>query len=376
MVYVRLILYAVFLLIFTVFSIFWALVFLRRIYCCRKYKRSAVRCFSDGESGYLNLELFYHFETESRKYTLLLIISFCECLSSTIILYTYMIEYCAFNYKLPNNNTNDIPYNKCLSFNSSAVKQVSINYMINPYFNGFNSVGRLIELFVVVFVVCLMNYLIIRIKKIKPSYNRFNSRVFLVITILLSVIIIITGFIQLTTILSIVMFHISTIIYFCIFTHTSKQFKRALLQRALERLTQFGSNKEEMKQYNYFRITILIICGGFGLIIVSEILLQIPPIINSSLFFGKCYFPFILLPSFENVLHSERSVTNILSVLELIETTGRTLCFIAVVLTVSPFMLLTIAFVVNKTLKCFKGSKKIKYTTVNTSMESPLLSIN
>ena len=373
MVYSRIIIYSVFLIVFITFSVSWALVFLRRIYCCRKYRRGAARCLSDNESGYVNKELCYHFETESWKYTLLLVINLCECLSSIIVLGSYTVQACAFNHHLAINNTNDLPYNECISYNRSALKQINIDYMINPYVNGLTSVGRSVELFVVVFVVSLINYLITRIKRVKHSYNTLNYRMFLILTTLLSVVIILTGFVQVSIILSIVIFHISSIIYFCIFVHTTKRFKCALLQRALERLIQYGSNKEEMKQYKYFKFTINIICCGFVLIIVSEVLLQIFPLVNSALFYGKCYFPFNLLPSFQYVIQSEEVIEDIFRGLQLLETIGRLFCFIAVVLTASPFFLLSICIVINKVLKCIKGRKKIKYTTVSTSLESPLL---
>ena len=306
-------------------SVHYIFFFLRRIYCCRKYRGGAARYLSDNESGYVNKELCYHFETESCKYTLLLVINLCECLSSIIVLGSYSVQACAFNHHLA------------------------------------------------VFVVSLINYLITRIKRIKHLYNTLNSRIFLILTTLLSLIIILTGFVQVSTILSIVIFHISSIIYFCIFVHTTKLFKCALLQRALERLIEYGSNKEEMKQYKYFKFTINIICCGFVLIIVSEVLLQIFPLLNGALFYGKCYFPFNLLPSFQYVTQSEEVIEDIFRGLQLLETTGRLFCFIAVVLTVSPFFLLSFCIVINKVLRCIKGRKKIKYTTVSTSLESPLL---
>ena len=66
-----------------------------------------------------------------------------------------------------------------------------------------------------------MNYLIIRIKKIKQPYYTLNSRLFLIITTLLSTIIILTGFIQYTTVIGIVLIFVIAITYICIFVHTT-----------------------------------------------------------------------------------------------------------------------------------------------------------
>ena len=81
----------------------------------------------------------------------------------------------------------------------------------------------------------LMSYLIIRIKEIRYSY-KFNSRVFVSVTAISCAVIILTGSIQYTIFVSVVLFFIMIVVYFCIFVHTARRFKCALLQRALERL--------------------------------------------------------------------------------------------------------------------------------------------
>ena len=135
---------------------------------------------------------------------------------------------------------------------------VNILFAEIPYLNGLSAIARSAGQFAVAFCTCLMNYLIIRIKKIKQPYDTLNYRLFLIIT-LLGTVFILTGFIQYTTVICTVLFVVSVNTYLCIFVHTSKQFKYALLQRALERLTQHGSNKEVMKQYRYCKHTINIL---------------------------------------------------------------------------------------------------------------------
>ena len=157
-----------------------------------------------------------------------------------------------------------------------------------------------------------MNYLIIRVKKIKHPYSTLNYRKFLILTTLLGAVIILTGFIQYTTILSNILFDICSIIYVCVIVLTSKRFKRALLQRALERLIQHGSNKEEMKQYKYCKFTLNITSCAYLLIIISTKLIQMPLLLVSALFYGDCYFPFNLFPSLSYVILSKEVIRTFL----------------------------------------------------------------
>ena len=172
-----------------------------------------------------------------------------------------------------------------------------------------------------------MNYFIIRIKKLKQPYNTLNSPLFLIISTLLSTVIILTGFMQYTTVISTVLFFVIVLTYFCIFVHTSKRFKYALLQRALVRLTQHGSNKEEMKQYRYFKHTINFSTFGYLFIILEETLLDLPEMFISILFYGNCYFPFNLLNSLNFVIQTEKAIKTFFKVMQYTEFVGRVICF-------------------------------------------------
>ena len=372
MVYLVIVINSVFLITFLLFSAYWALTFIRRIHCSRKYKRGVARCISGDESGYLNKQFYYHYETEIWKSIFLLLINLSEVLSFMFIFASDTIQHYAVYRKL-GNNTVELPLSDCVSFDKPGVNQINILYINIPYINGLYAIGRSAELFVATFCVCLMNYLIIRVQKIKHPYGTLNSRIFLIITTLLSAVIILTGYIQYTSILSIILFDICSIIYFCVFVHTSKRFKRALLQRALERLIQHGSNKEEMKQYKYCKFTLNIISCAYLLIIISTKLIQMPLLLVSALFYGECYFPFNLFPSLSYLILSEEAIRTLPKVSQYIYVIGRAVLGIAFLFILSPFVFITISIWIKQLRKYIYGSKKIRYSTASTNLEEPFI---
>ena len=126
--------------------------------------------------------------------------------------------------------------------------------------------------------------------------RRFYPVMYLIITILICSGIVITGFIQVTFIIQIILFDISMFVYYAIFVKMSNKFKCALLQKALERLCQYGSNEEELKQYKYFKYNMNIICFAFLFTSVATSILYFRLLIICILFYGNCYFPFNFLP--------------------------------------------------------------------------------
>ena len=372
MAYLIIVISSVFFITFLLFSAYWALTFIRRIHCFRKYKRGVARCISGDESGYLNKQFYYHYETEIWKNILLLLINLSEVLSGSFFFATHTLQHYAAYRKL-GNNTVELPLSDCVSFDKPGVDQINIMDTNIPYINGLYAIGRSAELFVGTFCVCLMNYLIIRIKKIKHPYGTLNSRVFLILTTLLSAVIILTGFIQYTTIFSIILFDICSIIYIYVFVHTSKRFKRALLQRALERLIQHGSNKEEMKQYKYCKFTLNMISCEYLLIIISSKLMNMPVLVVSALFYGDCYFPFNLFPSLSYVILSKETIRTFLKASHYIYMIGGAVIGIAFLFMLSSFVFITISIWINQLRKYIYGNKKIRYSTANINLEEPFI---
>ena len=363
MIYITVILNSIFFIIFLIFSGYWAFIFIKRIYCCRKYKIGVTRCLSD-ESGYLNKQYYYHYETEIWKNVLLLLMTFSEIVGSSFLFASNTTQH-YLKYRQLGNDTLELPLSNCISYKKPELNQIDIMYAYIPYLNGMTAITRSAEIFLVAFGICLMNYLIIRIKKIRNSYNTLNYRIFLTVTTLLNAVIILTGFIQYTVIVSnIILFFIFSIVYLCIFIRTAKRFKRALLQRALERLIQHGSNKEEIKQYTYCKHTINIMSCGYLFIILSQTFLDTPELLVSALFYGNCYFPFNLFPSLNYVIQTEEAIETFAKVIQYTRFIGCALCLTTIVVTLFPFVFITICIWIKHIHKCFHGNKKIKYSTV------------
>ena len=59
---------SVFITIFLICSLYWAIVFVRRIRVYKVYQKSAFRNISDYKFGYINEQWCYHYETEIWKY--------------------------------------------------------------------------------------------------------------------------------------------------------------------------------------------------------------------------------------------------------------------------------------------------------------------
>ena len=357
---IDIILNTVLLLIFLVFSGYWGFIFAKRIHCYRKYKRGVGRCLS-GDSGYLNKQFYYHYETEIWKNTLLLLIIFSENIASIVFFISNMI-YHYLSHHQASNNTHELCNTKCTIYYIAALNQYD-------FLNGLKYIAKSAELFMLALCTCLMNYLFIRIKMIKQPYNTLNSRLFLIITTLLSTVIILTGFIQYTTVISSVLFFVCVITYICIFVHTSKRFKYALLQRALERLTQHGSNKEEMKQYRYCKHTFNILTCGYLLIILGETLFDFMQLVISTLFYGNCYFPFDFFPSLNLVIETVAAGETFSQVVKYLELIGITTCYIGLVVFFVPMLYITILIWIKHINRCIHGKERIKYSTVDASFE-------
>ena len=366
MTLIYIILNSLFLLILLIFSGYWAFVFTRRINCYKKYQRGVVRCLSH-DSGLINKQFYYHYETEIKKYFLLLLVTSSEIIVSIFFFASNTIQH-YLTYRQLGNSTLELPFSDCVSYDNPALNQINIIYTEIPLLNGLASIARSAELFLIAFSACLMNYLILRMKKIRHSYNSFNSRMFLTATAILSVINIFIGFIQYAFMISILFFSILVVAYFCIFVHTAKRFKLALHQRALERLIQHGSNKDEMRQYRYCKHTINILCCGYLFVLISEYLLHIPVLLTSALFYGNCYFPFNLFPSLSYIIITEKAIEEFIKVLQYIELIGRAIACSGVLVVLLPFLIITICIWIKHIIKRLRGNKKIKYTTANKSL--------
>ncbi len=235
----------------------WGVVFMRRIHCPRKYKKWAARCITDEESEFVNLQICYHYESEIWKYIYLVIISFFELSVGLFSMVEHLIESYIKDIKEYITSYSLFEFEGCTT---KATTNDEITSFVISLYNFLHGFGRSTELLWIVLSVYLMNYLIVRIKKMKLYHNTRNSFHLLLITTWLCLFIFCSNAIQVLRVLSFFTFQIALAVYACMFVRTCNNLKRALLQRALERLIQHGANNIEMKEYRYFKYTINIIC--------------------------------------------------------------------------------------------------------------------
>ena len=318
-------------------------------------------------SGHYDKEqLHYSYETEIRKYTLLLLILACEVISCLI--YTASDTYSRFlTLNNVTNTTVELPNSHCISYNNPALDKVNLFYVLIPYLYGISTIARSAEIFVIAFTIHLMNYIITRIKNAKLV----DSLRFFFLTVLSCALIIMTGFIESLNILSLTLFVIFLSVYFCIYIRTSKLFKDALLQRAMERLFQHRANRREMAQYRYSKVTINILCCGYLLIIISDILIGFNSISVSLLFFGNCYFPSNLFPSLSYVLQTKEEV--LIQIVKCINGLGYGISYIGLIVIWFPMFCITVYYWIISIRNCFHCNRNIKHRISESSLKYQLI---
>ena len=348
-------------LILLIISGYWACHFIKRIYSLRRNKRREVSYISDYDN---NEQLHYNYETDIWRYTLLLVIIACEVITSFLSIASDTFRSFLTLHNVTN-TTVELPYSECISYHKPGLKGISLFYTVIPYLHGISTIKKSAEIFLIAFTIHLMNYLIARMKNIKLA----NSRRFFLLTVLWCAVLIMTGLIESATILNMIFVLIFGFVYICIFIRTSKRFKRALLQRAMECLIQHRSRKQAMKEYTATKLYINILCCGYLLMFISETVITISSISVSILFFGNCYFPSNLFPSLSYVLQTEEEMEFFLEGIKCVYHFGSSITYISLFVIWLPMLCITIYFLIKPIRECFSSNKNIKYRVSESSLK-------
>ena len=351
-VWLAIIINSVLFLILLTISGYWSCHFIKRICSLRRYKRREVSCIS----GYEKEQLQYNFETAIWKCILLLLIIACELILCFLFLASDTLHRFLSLHNVTN-TTVELPDSDCISYHKPGLNQISIFNTEIPYVYGISTIAKSAEIFLLAFTIHLMNYLITRIKNIKLE----TSRRFFLLTALLCEVLIMTGFIGSLSILNTIFYLIFVSVYICIFIRTSNSFKRALLQRAMECLIQHRSNRREITQYRYSKVSINILSCGYLLMLVSEIIISISDISVGILFFGNCYFPSNLFPSLSYVLQTEGGIATFLEVVEHIVWVGYAISYTSVFFIWFPMLCITIYDWIKPIRERFHCTRNINY---------------
>ena len=363
-----LILTSISLFIFLTMSSYWGIVFIRRIHLNTLYRRGAARNVSDDDDGYLSEQYCYHFQTEIWKYVFLLSINSAEVLGGILVVIKELIQ----TYYTINTKSYDHSQEKCGNVNNTYLINLQLS---STALNATEAFANIAEIMIVALGICLMNYLAKRLKKVRMLPGALNNRKFLLVTFLISVSIISSAVIRTFRILSRILLLTTLAIYFVIFVQTVKQFKLTLFVRAVQHLTQYGSNKEALKQYKYFSYTSTLITIGFLCFLLGIFLENISSILVSVFFYNKCYFPFNLFSLNLPVL-SPGDMDVMVTALEIVFGIEYIFCYTGVFLVVGPFVLVTLYTWCNSVCGAIRNRKKEVYRFPGHSLTEYLINID
>ena len=75
---IQLIFFSLIFIIFILMSVYWIIVFLKRIYCFRKYQRGIAKQITNVESDYIYEQCYYHYETHIRVSVYLILMNLVD----------------------------------------------------------------------------------------------------------------------------------------------------------------------------------------------------------------------------------------------------------------------------------------------------------
>ena len=304
-------------IIYSVLSLYWMIVFSYRIYQFRKYLRVAARHLITEQSEDSRTEfeqICYHYQTEIRKYAYLLLINLSE--TSCIIIFPISALVDLQNYITFPDIENEVllRLSNCSKVENSDLMKFHYHQAANPILNTLSTLQNVLELFTLVFSISLMKYLTQRIKNIKYPSKGYKIRIFIGNIALLSVSILTLGVAWREYFAILLILTVLSINYY-FFLKAVKQFEYSLLQSAYERLAQFGSNKNEFKQYKYFKYTMRTVCCGYFIILVARLIGYFPGFLTSILFYRNCQFPFNFTPNYNPISWKPDQITLLIRVL-------------------------------------------------------------
>ena len=345
--------------------LYWTIVFLRRIYCTRKYSKAAVRNVADEESICYTTQLLYHFQTEIVKYTLLVIIIFSEV--TGLLCYYCHDVLLVYDPIVEGNSSYRTELEECAHKNNSLLLNYQMSTSKIPSLLVLETCVNIADTYVVGLLACLMSYLIRRMKNIETRFGRVKR--FLVVLSGISLVTFL--FSMFPSFINLVRAIFATVLTrnFIIFVRYVKKFKRALFQAAIERYAQQGSNAREMKQYKYFSYCMNCICLGFFLITTNIYITLALRFIICGLFFGDCYFPFYFFSDYEAILSiPDHVVTEIFRIAGYIEYIPFIVGCIGIFLWLLPLAVITVVVWIKMIHMKIKGKTPVQFRYNMTSI--------
>ena len=342
-----------FLIFFNVYF-YWTIVLARRIYLSRMFKRVALRNVSNMESDYVSEQYYYHHHTEMYKFTFLLLINFVELLGYS----QYLIHVGLEDFTHKDSYRNELL--NCTYTNYSDLIDFQLKEDTVPLLNISRTLADITDLFVPSLGICMIDFLIKRMKHTKHTTGVRVKRFFLIL-FLISVGIVLLSCSRVIEILGKVVFLTTLTVYFIIFTQHVRRFKQALLQLAIERLVQHGENRIEMKQYRQFVYSVYPVTIGMGFLVLASFIGIISRAMISFSFFSKCKFPSNMIPNFSNSIQLERNeLVTVFKSLSYVNMTSSVLACTSVALMTTPLYVYTFGIWIYKANKWIKGKSTLQ----------------
>ena len=331
---------SVFITIFLICSLYWAIVFVRRIRVYKVYQKSAFRNILDYKFGYINEQWCYHYETEIWKYIYLLAINSAEALASIVYYFRQIFSsYLETTPKLYLHHFQRIE--TCGNVNNTYLIRSETIYSSIVSLNIMDSIGNIADIVAVSLLICLMNYLTMRIKGIETSPRTFSNTSILFMTCIVSILIVLFCSIHPLLLVGRMIYILAFMVVFWNFVITVKKFRFTLQLRSIQRLAQHGSNKVEMREKKYFEYATNILCVGFLFIFLSLCLLNIVRIFVSTVFFSDCYFLSNPFPNINFHKGSEGQLNIPTEVIHYLIFFGDVLALLGVFIVIVPFILVS-----------------------------------
>ena len=363
-------LYASFAGTFLILSAFWIFVFAKRIYLIMRYKKGLLKQITDEESRFIHEQYFYHYQTEIRKYTFLIIINMTEVIATIIDLIKSNLN----EFSFPNNvnmSIHELEY--CDQVNNSMLYNLQFSKSTTRILNVLEATGDSVEIILLTLIACLMLYLIKRIKWIKHSIVNKKTRLYLSCMFLSPLLIMSFASIKSFIIVSDQLFIFLLCVSFYFLIRIFKQFLSALFQQAYQRLAQHGCNKRELRQYKYFKYTMVVIMTGYFIIILATILTKFPLSFTGILFYGKCYFPLDIIPQYMPIHLSDKGIEDFIIVMELANTASKIVTSFGVIVALFPIFVLTVVVWANILYKHVRSKRTNIYRYNMESLKSRLI---
>ena len=346
---------------FLIVNVFWSLVFTRKIYLIAKYRKTALRNITEDSSDHVAYQFYNHYTTDIRKYSLLLLINIIEAFLN--IFYYMQILSQSIDIFLK-----DTTLRKGLENCSILNDSMLIDFQYKETFQLLSivrSFGQAVDLCVPGLGICLMNFLIWRMKNMDRRI--MNMKGFIFILSVICLFIVLTSHFPAFYILTKIVFLSAVAPYSILFLIHVRRFKRALLQTAMERLVQHGSNASEMKQYRFSSCTMNCISSGMCLIVFAFYFGVISRFMITFIFFSRCHFPLNLFRQNSFATFKRESAMNIFMAFYSTDSISSFLAYIGVLLLVSPLILFTIFFWITYAYKKTRGKSSMQFRFRNST---------